>query len=99
MEAMKPQPPPFPGSRPATEPWVRRAYRQTSESVLGGVAAGLAEHLAWPVLWVRLGFLALATCGGFGLALYACLWVFLPADPRRITEAPGLESARRTGKR
>ena len=52
-----------------------------------------------PVLWVRGFFVATAFLGGFGLMLYAGLWVFLPADQRFEVGAPGLESATRTGKR
>ena len=52
-----------------------------------------------PVLWVRGFFVATAFLGGFGLMLYAGLWVFLPADQRFEVSAPGLESATRTGKR
>ena len=58
----------------------RRAYRDLSAPVAGGVASGLAAHLAVPVLWVRVFFVATALLGGFGLMLYAGLWVFLPAD-------------------
>ena len=77
----------------------RRAYRDISAPIAGGVAAGLATHLAVPVLWVRGFFVATAFLGGFGLMLYAGLWVFLPADQRFEVSAPGLESATRTGKR
>ena len=66
---------------------------------MGGVAAGLAAHLGVPVLWVRCFFVATAFLGGFGLMLYAGLWVFLPADQRFEVSAPGLESATRTGRR
>ncbi|WP_210504418.1 ATP-binding protein [Nocardioides xinjiangensis] len=77
----------------------RRAYRDTNTAIVGGVAAGLAEHLALPVLWVRGFFVATAFLGGFGLMLYAGLWAFLPAGQRFDVGAPGLESATRTGKR
>jgi signal transduction histidine kinase/phage shock protein PspC (stress-responsive transcriptional regulator) len=78
---------------------VRRAYRDTSAPVAGGVAAGLARHLGAPVLWVRVAFVVLALVDGLGILLYAALWVFLPADSRFADEAPGLASARRGGRR
>jgi signal transduction histidine kinase/phage shock protein PspC (stress-responsive transcriptional regulator) len=78
---------------------VRRATRDTQEPIIGGVAAGLARHLAVPVLWVRVGFVLTALLGGFGVALYLGLWLVLPADSRFHTEAPGLESATRGGLR
>jgi signal transduction histidine kinase/phage shock protein PspC (stress-responsive transcriptional regulator) len=77
----------------------RRAFRDTSAPLVGGVAAGLAAHLAVPVLWVRVFFVATAFLGGFGLMLYGGLWLFMPADPGFERSAPGLESASRTGKR
>ena len=61
----------------------RKAYRDTDEAILGGVAAGLAEHLGLPVLWVRVGFMVLAVMGGFGLVFYAGLWMVLPAQRHR----------------
>jgi signal transduction histidine kinase/phage shock protein PspC (stress-responsive transcriptional regulator) len=77
----------------------RRAYRDLSAPIAGGVASGLATHLGAPVLWVRGFFVATAFLGGFGLLLYAGLWMFLPADQGFEVSAPGLESATRTGKR
>jgi signal transduction histidine kinase/phage shock protein PspC (stress-responsive transcriptional regulator) len=78
---------------------VRRAYRDTTAPVAGGVAAGLARHLGAPVLWVRVAFVVLALIDGLGILLYAALWVFLPADSGFADEAPGLASARRGGRR
>ncbi|TGN64474.1 ATP-binding protein [Nocardioides eburneiflavus] len=83
-------------SRPGSP---RRAHRDLTASIAGGVASGLARHLAVPVLWVRGFFVATAFLGGFGLMLYAGLWMFLPADQHFEVGAPGLESATRTGKR
>jgi len=80
-------------------PDTRRAFRDTHEPILGGVAGGLARHVGVPVLWVRAAFVLLAAFGGFGIAVYAGLWMVLPPDTRVLEEAPGLESARRTGRR
>ncbi len=77
----------------------RRAYRDTTHPLLGGVAAGLAQHLAVPVLWVRAGFVVAAALGGLGVMLYVGLWLMLPGDTRYEREAPGLESATRGGRR
>ncbi|MGI9156165.1 MAG: ATP-binding protein [Marmoricola sp.] len=77
----------------------RRANRCLDEALVGGVASGLARHLGLPVLWVRAGFLATAAMGGLGLALYAALWLVLPADRHFVDEAPGLTAATRQGKR
>ncbi|MGL5825254.1 MAG: ATP-binding protein [Nocardioides sp.] len=77
---------------------VRKATRDTTSPIVGGVAAGLARHLGWPSSWVRLGF-AVTGVTGFGIVLYAALWLVLPAEDRFDHEAPGLESAERLGKR
>jgi signal transduction histidine kinase/phage shock protein PspC (stress-responsive transcriptional regulator) len=76
----------------------RKAYRDTGQPIIGGVAAGLARHLGLPTVWVRAAFLVLAVLGGSGILFYAGLWLVLPAQPRDH-EAPGLESAARQGRR
>ena len=76
-----------------------KAYRDTASGLVGGVAAGLAEHLRMAVLWVRVCFVALVLLGGLGVALYGALWVFLPAAPAVATGTPGAESATRAGRR
>lgn len=78
---------------------VRRATRDTQDYIVGGVASGLAAHLALPVAWVRAAFVLLAVIGGVGVGLYAGFWMVLPADSRFDDQAPGLASATRTGKR
>ncbi len=75
----------------------RRAHRPADLRILGGVAAGLAEHLAIPVLWVRVGFVVGTWFNGAGLIAYLMLWRFLPmAEPE---QSLGLESAERRGLR
>lgn len=63
---------------------VRRLERATSGRALGGVAAGVAEHLGLSPLVVRLAFVLLALCAGAGMLMYAALWVLAPqaAGPR-----------------
>jgi signal transduction histidine kinase/phage shock protein PspC (stress-responsive transcriptional regulator) len=85
------------GSRPAAPP--RKATRSSEGRLLGGVAAGLATHLGVDVLWVRVAFVVAAGLGGFGVALYAGLWMILPTDAHFTQSAPGLEAATRQGRR
>ncbi|HSE08380.1 MAG TPA: PspC domain-containing protein [Nocardioidaceae bacterium] len=80
-------------------PAARKATRRTEGRILGGVSAGLADHLGVDVLLVRLAFVVTALFGGFGVALYAGLWMILPSDARFRQDAPGLEAATRQGKR
>ena len=77
----------------------RRAHRDSQEPIIGGVAGGLARHLALPVLWVRVAFVVAAALGGVGIAMYAALWLVLPTDSHFEAGAPGLESATRGGRR
>jgi phage shock protein PspC (stress-responsive transcriptional regulator) len=78
---------------------VRRAYRDGTAPVLGGVASGLATHLGLPTLWVRAAFVVTAALGGLGVLLYGALWLVLPSDARFDVAAPGLEAAGRRGSR
>ena len=78
---------------------VRRATRDSQAPIIGGVAGGLARHLAVPVMWVRAGFVLTAVLGGLGIALYAGLWLVLPTDSHFEDEAPGIASATRGGRR
>ena len=82
---------------PTTGP--RRAYRSTDDRLLGGVAAGLAQHLGVDALYVRVAFLLAAALGGFGVAAYAGLWLILPTDTHLEQTTPGLEAAIRQGRR
>ncbi|HEY0903447.1 MAG TPA: PspC domain-containing protein [Marmoricola sp.] len=84
------------GPHPSATP---KAYRSADDAMLGGVAAGLAEHLRLPVLWVRVAFIVLGVMGGFGVAFYAGLWMVLPVRRHFEDQAPGLAAAERQGKR
>ncbi len=92
-------PPPPPAAPAAASPGVRRAHRDLSDQLIGGVAAGVAEHLGVPVLWVRVAFVVTGVMGGAGVAAYAALWVLMPAGAQFPVGAPGLESASRGGRR
>jgi len=63
------------------------------------VAAGIARHLDVPALAVRAFFVLTAVLGGLGVALYAGLWIFLPAATPFERSTPGAESASRGGRR
>jgi signal transduction histidine kinase/phage shock protein PspC (stress-responsive transcriptional regulator) len=49
--------------------------------MIGGVCAGLAAHLAYPVRRVRLAMVVFALFGGAGLLFYCWLWAFVPIAP------------------
>ncbi len=49
--------------------------------MLGGVSGGLAQYSGIDPLLFRVGFVALAFAGGFGVLAYALLWLLMPVDP------------------
>ncbi|QCB96697.1 ATP-binding protein [Arthrobacter sp. PAMC25564] len=68
----------------------RPPLARSSDRVIAGVCAGLAEHLGWPVRMVRIGMVVAALAGGAGVAFYAWLWIMVPTAD---------ESARRYARR
>jgi signal transduction histidine kinase len=90
-------PPPPPPPPPPRQP--RRAHRDLEGSIVGGVAAGVAQHLGVAVSWVRVAFVISTALSGLGVVLYAGLWMLLPAGSRFEVAAPGIESASRGGRR
>lgn len=57
----------------------KKLYRNSENSVLGGVAAGLAEYFNVDVTLVRLLFLVLGlTADGAFVFLYLAMWLILP---------------------
>jgi len=89
-----------PGAPPhSVPPTVRRAFRDTQEPIIGGVAGGLAHHLGLPKMWVRAAFIIAAALGGMGVFMYAALWLVLPGESTFETAAPGIEGATRGGRR
>ncbi len=61
----------------------KRLYRDPENSMLGGVASGLASYFNIDTVWLRLAFVFLIILNGFGLLLYIVLWAFVP--PARTT--------------
>jgi phage shock protein C len=66
----------------------RRLYRSRRDSVLGGVAGGVADYLDIDPSIVRIiwAILALVT-GGLFLVLYIVMWIVVPEGPSAATVA------------
>lgn len=64
-----------------------RLVRPTEGRVLGGVAAAVAAHTGASVGLIRLGLLATALLGGFGIVLYLAAWALTPGDGETDTAA------------
>ena len=82
MTAASPLPAP-PVDPPPVRPVLRRSR---TDKFVGGVSGGLAQYSGVdPLLW-RVGFVALTLAGGTGIAVYALLWLLMPAGPRQTTD-------------
>jgi phage shock protein PspC (stress-responsive transcriptional regulator) len=78
----------------------RRLYRSTTDTVLGGVAAGVSEYLDVDpsivrIVWAVLGLVT----GGIFVVLYVVMWIVVPEVPRPLprAEAGTLENATTAG--
>ena len=75
-----------PAAPESPSPWLEsRAPRSTlrrsgSNRMIAGVAGGVAQHLGFDPIIVRLAFLVLSLALGFGIVVYALLWVLSPAE-------------------
>ncbi len=75
---------------------VRRMERPVQGRCLGGVCAGLAEHLNLNVRHVRLVFILTSFAGGAGLVAYLFLWALTPQSLATTpTAAPDAVAASR----
>ena len=75
-----------------------RSTRPLSAAWVGGVCAGLADHLGWSVLLLRVFAVVLGATGLLGVAVYFALWLVMPRSTEQRA-APGLEAGTRTGLR
>jgi phage shock protein C len=65
----------------------RRLYRSRTDTVIGGVAAGLANYLNTDPALVRVGWVVLAlVTNGVGLLAYLVCWVAIPEEPKVAVE-------------
>jgi phage shock protein PspC (stress-responsive transcriptional regulator) len=75
-----------PEARLGTGPPFRTGPRRTAlrrpvqDSVVAGVAAGLARYLGVDVMIIRLAFVVLAIFGGAGVALYLAGLLLIPEE-------------------
>jgi phage shock protein C len=60
----------------------RRLYRSRTDTVIGGVAAGLANYLNADPALIRIAWAVLVVVtGGAALILYIIAWVVVPEEP------------------
>ncbi len=56
----------------------KKLFRDTENSYIGGVAAGIGHYFGIDTLWVRLIWILLVFGAGTGVLLYIILWVLVP---------------------
>lgn len=59
----------------------KRLYRSTTNRMIGGVCAGLANFFGMDPTVMRLIFLLLFFLAGQGLLVYLILWIVVPPQP------------------
>jgi phage shock protein C len=66
----------------------RRLYRSRTDTVIGGVAAGLADYLNADAALIRIAWAVLVVVtGGAALILYVIAWVVVPEQPEGLRSA------------
>jgi signal transduction histidine kinase len=73
----------------ARRPPLRRSRR---DRIISGVAGGVAEHLGFDPLAVRIAFVGLAFTG-FGIVAYLLLWALAPLEPVQATSPDAAAAA------
>jgi phage shock protein C len=64
----------------------KRFYRSTTDRVIGGVAAGLAEYFSLDPVLIRLLFVLFALFGGGGVLVYIIFWIVIPEKPMNLNQ-------------
>ena len=65
-----------------------RLERSRSDRVIGGVAAGIAQHLGVEPTTVRIAFVLLSLAFGFGIVVYLLTWLLAPLEALDPAETP-----------
>ena len=56
--------------------------RSSSNAMIGGVCAGIAEHFGWSVTGTRVGYVLLSVISAAfpGILVYIILWIAMPSQ-------------------
>jgi phage shock protein C len=62
----------------------QRLARSSSDRMVAGVCAGIANYFGWSKTPVRIGYLALSALSAAfpGIIVYLLLWLIMPLEPR-----------------
>jgi phage shock protein C len=72
----------------------KRLTRNPNDTVIAGVASGLADYLGLNVTLVRILFLLLFLPGGLSPLLYVLLWIVMPERPATYVSSSVVEPYR-----
>ncbi|MCK5247982.1 PspC domain-containing protein [Candidatus Bipolaricaulota bacterium] len=61
---------------------VKKLYRSTTDSMLGGVCGGLGTYFEFDPNLIRLIFVVLAVLPGIGIPAYLALWLLVPEESK-----------------
>lgn len=78
-EELPPTPPPYNEVNTSESGIKKKMYRDTQNSMIGGVCSGLAAYFGIDVVWIRIIFILLALFKGIGFVIYIILWIATPA--------------------
>ena len=56
----------------------KKRLTRSNDGMIGGVCAGLAEYLDLDPTIVRVAWVLMVFFAGFGILLYAILWIIMP---------------------
>ncbi|WP_145857141.1 PspC domain-containing protein [Pedobacter suwonensis] len=62
----------------------KKLYRDMDDRVVAGVCAGIAHFVNADPKWIRLATLLISFVGGFGILVYALLWIIMPKAKSRV---------------
>ncbi|WP_316828181.1 PspC domain-containing protein [Pedobacter miscanthi] len=62
----------------------KKLYRDMDDRVVAGVCAGIAHYVNADPKWIRLATFLISFLGGFGLLVYALLWIIMPKAKSRV---------------
>ena len=64
----------------------KKLTRSTTDTMIAGVCAGLANYFGLDPVLMRILFVVLALAGGPGILIYIILWIVMPEDTASTLE-------------
>jgi phage shock protein C len=75
----------------------RKLTRDTSNAILGGVAAGMGRYFGLDPVLIRVAFVIFTLAHGIGVLFYVICWLMIPPDPQSARPAPADRAAADVG--